>query len=192
MSSDASEGHAGEVFSAFLKLGPTSFGGPIAHLGYFRDELVVRRKWLDERGQCEPGCALSVSSRASLQPGRLFPRHSPRQWPVGRPCRVVRLHHALRPDPVRLCDGCGRVHGAGCRRFPAWPETRRGRGGRTSHLGHVANPHTRSNPGRHRACRPSRSWFLSPDRSGKSQRSCSARVQAFGSAKERSRRFPDI
>ncbi len=48
MSSDASEGHAGEVFSAFLKLGLTSFGGPIAHLGYFRDELVVRRKWLDE------------------------------------------------------------------------------------------------------------------------------------------------
>ena len=38
----------GEVFSAFLKLGLTSFGGPIAHLGYFRDELVVRRKWLDE------------------------------------------------------------------------------------------------------------------------------------------------
>ncbi len=33
---------------AFLKLGLTSFGGPIAHLGYFRDELVVRRKWLDE------------------------------------------------------------------------------------------------------------------------------------------------
>jgi chromate transporter len=38
----------GEVFFAFLKLGVSSFGGPIAHLGYFRDELVVRRKWLDE------------------------------------------------------------------------------------------------------------------------------------------------
>lgn len=37
-----------EVFGVFLKLGLTSFGGPIAHLGYFRDELVVRRKWLDE------------------------------------------------------------------------------------------------------------------------------------------------
>jgi chromate transporter len=48
MSSDASEGGAGEVFRAFLKLGLTSFGGPVAHLGYFRDELVVRRKWLDE------------------------------------------------------------------------------------------------------------------------------------------------
>jgi chromate transporter len=33
---------------AFLKLGLTSFGGPIAHLGYFRDELVLRRLWIDE------------------------------------------------------------------------------------------------------------------------------------------------
>jgi chromate transporter len=47
-SGDASKGQVGEVFTAFLKLGLTSFGGPIAHLGYFRDELVVRRKWLDE------------------------------------------------------------------------------------------------------------------------------------------------
>ncbi|WP_171900673.1 chromate efflux transporter [Stappia indica] len=43
-----SHGSAGEVFRAFLKLGLTSFGGPIAHLGYFRQELVLRRKWLDE------------------------------------------------------------------------------------------------------------------------------------------------
>ncbi|MCC5863369.1 MAG: chromate efflux transporter [Gammaproteobacteria bacterium] len=37
-----------EVFLVFLKLGCTSFGGPVAHLGYFRDELVVRRRWLDD------------------------------------------------------------------------------------------------------------------------------------------------
>jgi chromate transporter len=37
-----------EVFRVFLKLGLTSFGGPVAHLGYFREELVVRRKWIDE------------------------------------------------------------------------------------------------------------------------------------------------
>lgn len=37
-----------EVFYAFLKLGLTSFGGPIAHLGYFRDEIVTRRRWLSE------------------------------------------------------------------------------------------------------------------------------------------------
>jgi chromate transporter len=37
-----------EVFRVFLKLGLTSFGGPIADLGYFREELVLRRKWIDE------------------------------------------------------------------------------------------------------------------------------------------------
>ncbi len=39
-----------EVFLVFLKLGLTSFGGPIAHLGYFRDEAVGRRKWIDDAG----------------------------------------------------------------------------------------------------------------------------------------------
>lgn len=38
-----------DVFTAFLKLGLTSFGGPIAHLGYFRREFVERRAWVDER-----------------------------------------------------------------------------------------------------------------------------------------------
>ena len=37
-----------EVFTSFLLLGCTSFGGPIAHLGYFRREFVERRRWLDE------------------------------------------------------------------------------------------------------------------------------------------------
>ncbi len=46
-------GSAGEVFWAFLKLGLTSFGGPIAHLGYFRDELVTRRRWIDEAGYAD-------------------------------------------------------------------------------------------------------------------------------------------
>ncbi|MCC6001363.1 MAG: chromate efflux transporter [Pararhodobacter sp.] len=41
-------GTATEVFLTFLKLGLTSFGGPIAHLGYFRDELVTRRRWLND------------------------------------------------------------------------------------------------------------------------------------------------
>jgi chromate transporter len=47
------EGTPAEVFRAFLKLGLTSFGGPIAHLGYFRDELVTRRKWIDEAGYAD-------------------------------------------------------------------------------------------------------------------------------------------
>src|ERR1700722_13686866 len=37
-----------EVLRVFLKLGLISFGGPIAHLGYFRDEFVTRRRWLDD------------------------------------------------------------------------------------------------------------------------------------------------
>lgn len=46
-------GDAREVFAAFLKLGCTAFGGPIAHLGYFRDEFVVRRRWIDDRAYGE-------------------------------------------------------------------------------------------------------------------------------------------
>ena len=42
------DGSPREVFGVFLKLGLTSFGGPIAHLGYFRDEVVVRRRWISE------------------------------------------------------------------------------------------------------------------------------------------------
>ncbi|RFC66734.1 chromate efflux transporter [Mesorhizobium denitrificans] len=47
------QGNPGEVFRVFLKLGLTSFGGPIAHLGYFRNELVERRKWIDEQGYAD-------------------------------------------------------------------------------------------------------------------------------------------
>ncbi len=55
------------IFRVFLRLGLTSFGGPIAHLAYFREALVVRRKWLDEQtyaalvGLCQilPGPASS-------------------------------------------------------------------------------------------------------------------------------------
>ena len=42
-----------EVLGVATRLGLTSFGGPIAHLGYFRDEYVVRRKWLDERSYAD-------------------------------------------------------------------------------------------------------------------------------------------
>jgi chromate transporter len=38
-----------EIFWIFLRLGCTSFGGPIAHIGYQRTEFVERRKWLDDR-----------------------------------------------------------------------------------------------------------------------------------------------
>lgn len=45
--------HPWSVFLIFLRLGLTSFGGPIAHLGYFRDEFVVRRRWLSERSYAD-------------------------------------------------------------------------------------------------------------------------------------------
>ena len=43
-----SRGSPAEVFAAFLRLGLTSFGGPIAHIGYFRRELVERRGWVSQ------------------------------------------------------------------------------------------------------------------------------------------------
>jgi chromate transporter len=42
-----------EVLVAFLRLGMTSFGGPVAHLGYFREEFVTRRGWLDDRSYAD-------------------------------------------------------------------------------------------------------------------------------------------
>jgi len=46
-------GSALEVLRVFLRLGLSSFGGPIAHIGYFRDEFVTRRRWLDEQAYAD-------------------------------------------------------------------------------------------------------------------------------------------
>jgi chromate transporter len=43
----------GAVFLAFLQLGFTSFGGPVAHLGYFREAFVVRRGWIDDKAYAD-------------------------------------------------------------------------------------------------------------------------------------------
>ena len=59
MEQDSSSEHiagrqpVGTVFLAFLALGLTSFGGPVAHIGYFREAFVVRRRWMDERGYAD-------------------------------------------------------------------------------------------------------------------------------------------
>jgi chromate transporter len=59
-----------EVFLTFLRLGCTSFGGPIAHLGYFRAEFVERRRWLSDAAYAELiGLAQSMPGPASSQVG---------------------------------------------------------------------------------------------------------------------------
>ncbi len=71
-----STGSPDEVFRVFLRLGLTSFGGPIAHLGYFRKTFVQRPRWLDDRTYADipalcpfrPGPA---SSQVSIAIGEL-------------------------------------------------------------------------------------------------------------------------
>jgi len=63
-------GTVAEVFAIFLRLGCTSFGGPIAHLGYYRAEFVERRRWLDERAFADlVGLAQFLPGPASSQTG---------------------------------------------------------------------------------------------------------------------------
>jgi len=70
----------GSIFAVFLRLGLTSFGGPIAHLGYYRTEFVERRRWLSETAYADlvalcqllPGPASSqVSFAVGLSRGGL-------------------------------------------------------------------------------------------------------------------------
>jgi chromate transporter len=64
------KGSAAEVLLVFLRLGCTSFGGPIAHLGYFQKELVERRGWCSEATLGEIiGIAQSLPGPASSQTG---------------------------------------------------------------------------------------------------------------------------
>lgn len=58
------------VFLIFLRLGLTSFGGPIAHLGYFRNEFVIQRQWLTERSYADlVGLCQFLPGPASSQVG---------------------------------------------------------------------------------------------------------------------------
>jgi chromate transporter len=52
-SANAEQSSPWAIFLVFLRLGLTSFGGPVAHLGYFREEFVRRRRWLDEQGYAD-------------------------------------------------------------------------------------------------------------------------------------------
>lgn len=67
---DRRSGSPLEVLLVFLKLGVTCFGGPIAHIGYFREEFVVRRRWLDEQAYADVvGLCQFLPGPASSQVG---------------------------------------------------------------------------------------------------------------------------
>jgi chromate transporter len=69
-SQPARRGTAREVLGAFLRLGCLSFGGPVAHLGYFHAEFVQRRQWCDEETFAEiAAIAQAMPGPASSQVG---------------------------------------------------------------------------------------------------------------------------
>ncbi|WP_043527091.1 chromate efflux transporter [Litchfieldella xinjiangensis] len=110
---------AREVFSAFLLLGLTAFGGPIAHLGYFREAFVVRRKWLDEQSYAElvalcqflPGPA---SSQVGFALGllRAGPWGAAAAWlAFTLPSAILMVLFAFAANALQGPLGSGLVHG---------------------------------------------------------------------------------
>lgn len=70
MAARCCRGTPGEILLAFPRLGLTSFGGPVAHLGYFRAEFVERRRCLDERAYADlVGLCQFLPGPASSQTG---------------------------------------------------------------------------------------------------------------------------
>src|SRR6478752_5596005 len=67
---DSRSGSALEVLRIFARLGISCFGGPIAHIGYFRREFVVNRQWLDEHAYADlVGLCQFLPGPASSQVG---------------------------------------------------------------------------------------------------------------------------
>ncbi len=93
----------GTVFLAFLRLGLTSFGGPVAHIGYFHDEFVVRRKWLEERAYADLVALCQFLPGPRVEPGWHWYRAVAGRS-AGCRRRLDRVHHAVRycTDPVRV------------------------------------------------------------------------------------------
>ena len=120
-------GSAWEVFLVFLRLGLTSFGGPIAHLGYFHDEFVVRRRWLGEKTYAD------LVALCQFLPG-------PASSQVGIAIGLSRAGYAgaiaawtgfTLPSAIALvlfAYGVGALGDAARQRLAAWAESRRGRG----------------------------------------------------------------
>ena len=86
-------GNVAEVFAVFLRLGLTCFGGPIAHLGYFHDEFVVRRKWLDEKTYADLVALCQFLPGPGLEPRSASPSA----------CRAPAMPARSPPGPASRC-----------------------------------------------------------------------------------------
>jgi chromate transport protein ChrA len=106
-----------EVLAVFFRLGLTCFGGPIAHLGYFQEEFVVRRKWLDEKTYADLVALLPILARSSVEPGVILDRAV--ACALSRRARGMdRFYVAVRR--TRRSAGAGRYFFAGAA-FAYWP-----------------------------------------------------------------------
>src|SRR5690606_34287647 len=90
------------VLVAFLRLGLTSLGGPIAHLGYLREEFRRAPQVAGGSRLCGPGGALSVHPRAGQQQDRHRHR-SGQSGPARRHRGLDRLYPAFRRDTAAVC-----------------------------------------------------------------------------------------
>ena len=118
-------GAAGEVLAAFLRLGLTWFGGPVAHLGYFREEFVAAAAG-STTGLCRPRGALPVPAGAGEQQGRHRDRPVARRL-AGRAGGMGGLHPALGHRLVLFAYGVDRARRRS-RRLAARAQGRRRRG----------------------------------------------------------------
>ena len=169
----ARRGSTAEVFAAFLRLGLTSFGGPIAHLGYFHEEFVVRRQWLDEKTYVD------LVALSQFLPG-------PASSKVGIALGLSRAGYlgALAawtgftlPSAIALvlfAYGVSVARRRARQRLAAWAQGRRRRGGRPGGAGDDARRLRRIARARRSRSRPP-SWFWRCRRRGaRSAPSCSA------------------
>ncbi len=116
---DRAAGSALEVLRVFLKLGLSCFGGPIAHIGYFRDEFVVRRRWIDEQAYADlVGLCQFLPGPASSQVGfsiglmRAGYRGALAAWTgFTLPSAVVLVLFAFGASALQGPLGAGLIHG---------------------------------------------------------------------------------